>query len=264
MTQRPQIKPIPFRNIKLTIEYDGSLFHGWQTQNKNERTIQEEIEKALKFIFKSDIKLTGSGRTDSGVHALGQVANFKAKTLMTTDQIVKAINANLPEDVVILEAQNVKDDFHAQYSIKTKTYRYCISQRNVRPVVEQNYSLHFPHKLNLQKMKEAAKILTGRHDFKSFQANDPRRDFSKKGSTVRTIKQITIKKKNNQITIDIEADGFLYKMVRNIIGTLLDVGIKKITTLAVKEILRKKNRIFAGITAKSHGLFLLKATYKSS
>lgn len=246
------------RNIKCTIEYDGSKFIGWQIQPSSQRTVQGEIIKAWKKVSGETIKLIGSGRTDTGVHALGQVANFKTKSSLPIESIKNALNAKLPKDIVILEAKEVKGDFHAQYSAKRKTYRYVILNREDRPGLMNNYCLHFPHKLNLSAMRKEAKSLKGKKDFKTFQSSDPKR---KTKSTVRTIKRIEIKKSQDTVSVEIEADGFLYKMVRNIVGTLLETGTGKRPAGNIKEILTKKDRKLAGPTAKPDGLYLVKVQH---
>ena len=257
-------------NIKLTIEYDGTGFNGWQTQTarnkqvtaKAQRTIQGEIEIALKKIFKGGLKLTGSGRTDSGVHAIGQVANFKTQSSMPTEEMQNALNANLPDDIAIIKVEEAPSDFHAQYSVKSKIYRYTILNRKTRCAQQKNFSLLYPYKLNIRAMREEAESLVGRHDFKSFTASDPaKRKKGVKENTVRTIKRLMITKKGDLLTLDIEANGFLYKMVRNIVGTLLAVGSGKLAKGSIKQILAKKNRNTAGTTAKPKGLTLLEVKY---
>ena len=283
------------RNIKLTIEYVGTHFHGWQTQTKNQpfdftnskkinllrvdsedgaftskirapmksqRTVQGEITKALKKIFNTNLKLIGSGRTDSGVHALGQVANFKIKSTISTQEIRNALNANLPEDIVIRDIAEVPLNFHAQYSVKSKTYRYTIFNGPTRPVIDRHCCLFYPYKLNLRAMKKEAEALIGRKNFKSFQASNPAKRLSdKKWNTTRTVKRVNIRRAEDKIYIDIEADGFLYKMVRTTVGTLLSIGSGKLPKGSMKKILAQKNRNFAGVTAKAHGLCLLKVSY---
>ncbi|MCK5014217.1 MAG: tRNA pseudouridine(38-40) synthase TruA [Candidatus Omnitrophica bacterium] len=258
------------RNIKLTIEYDGTNFNGWQTQaarnkqavSKTQRTVQGEIEKVLRKIFKQSLKLIGSGRTDSGVHALGQVANFETRSVMPVEKMRRALNANLPEDIAIIKTEEIPLNFHARYSVKSKVYRYTILNRKARCAQQRNFSLLYPYKLNLRDMREEAKSLIGRHDFRSFTASDPAK--RKKGieeNTVRTIKRLTITKKGDLLTLDIEANGFLYKMVRNIVGTLLEIGSGKRAKQSIKRILAKKDRNTAGITAKPNGLTLLEVKY---
>ncbi len=247
------------RNIKLTIEYDGTNFKGWQTQ-LHDRTIQNEIEKSSQKIFNEKIRLIGSGRTDSGVHALGQVANFKTKSSMTCEEIQKALNANLPKDIVILKVEEVSLKFHAQYDAKRKTYRYTILHRPHRCAQQRDFCLFYPHPLNLRLMRQEAQVLIGRHNFKSFQASDPSKPH-RSTDTIRTIKHLDIRKRGDSIVIEIEANGFLYKMVRNIIGTLLEIGNNKLLKGGIRMILVQKNRTAAGYTAKALGLTLLKVTY---
>lgn len=262
--------PAMTRNIKLTIEYDGTNFCGWQrqsarngSQNKSShRTVQEEIEKVLKTIFQQNLKCTGSGRTDSGVHALGQVAHFKMNSTMSVDKMQNALNANLPDDIAIIKVEEASLSFHAQYSVKTKTYRYTILNTTARCAQQRNFCLYYPYKLNTRKMREEAKSFIGRKNFKSFTASDPaKRKARRKENTVRTIKQLTITKKGDNLIFEIEANGFLYKMVRNIVGTLLEVGRGKLARGSIKQILSQKNRGAAGNTAKAKGLALLKVRY---
>ena len=253
------------RNIKLTIEYDGTRLHGWQIQNKNQRTVQGEIEKALRRICKEKIRLIGSGRTDRGVHALGQVANFKTKSAKPLNVLTNALNANLPEDICILDSEETPENFHAQFSAKSKTYRYTILNREGRGALQRFLCWHYNQKLNLKFMKQEANELLGRKDFKSFQSTDPTKaKRHKKEHTIRTIKRIRIFKKDDYLIIEIEANGFLYKMVRNIVGTLLDIGRGKLPKGSMRKILSRKNRYFAGPTAKAKGLTLLRVTYSLS
>ena len=251
------------RNIKLTIEYDGTRFRGWQQQSPEHRTVQDEIEKALQIIFRKKIKLTVSGRTDSGVHAIGQVANFKTanRRLKTTD-IQKALNGNLPEDITILGVAEVPVGFHAQYSAKRKTYRYTILNRPVRTALDRHFCCFYPHTLSLPAMRREAAVLKGKNDFRAFMAMDTaKRATIPDKNTVRTISQLDIKKKGDAIVIEIEANGFLYKMVRNIVGTLLAIGSGQLPKGAMRRILAQKSRKLAGQTAPAQGLCLLKVTY---
>ena len=252
------------RNIKITIEYDGTLFNGWQIQNREDRTVQGEIEKALQKIFRRSgsgpIRVFGSGRTDSGAHAKGQVANFKIESLMPATEITNALNGNLPEDIVILKSEEVNLDFNAQFSAKRKTYRYTILNRKSRGVIERNFCWHYPYKLNLSLMKEEAKALIGKKDFRSFMASDPHEKIKDK-STVRQVYEAKVAKKGAFLWIDITANGFLYKMVRNIVGTLVEVGTGRLPPGSVNAILKKKNRIYASDTAPAKGLCLLNVSY---
>ena len=247
------------RNIKLIIEYDGTRLHGWQIQDAAKRTVQGEIEKACKKVFKKSMRILGSGRTDSGVHAIGQVANLKIDTRLSDTEIVRALNASLPEDIAIIEAQTVAKKFHAQYSAKSKIYRYTILNRRGRSPLARYFCHYYPHPLDVNLMRREAKVLVGKRDFKSFQATPARE--SKEKSTIRMVKKITLTKKNGFIHIDIEANGFLHKMVRNIIGTLLEIGSGRSPKGSMKRILEKKNRLAAGRTAKAKGLCLLEVKY---
>jgi len=246
------------RNFKIIFEYDGTDFCGWQTQKQGERTVQGEFEAVLSKIFKHPIKVIASGRTDSGVHARGQVISFKVETRMKPDEIKRALNGLLPADIAVHEASEVSADFHAQYSVKEKTYRYTILNRKVRSAFLRGHTLFYPYPLNVTLMRKAAKYIIGRHDFKSFQAHDPLRA---ERQTVRTIKKLVIKKEGDLITIDVTADGFLYKMVRNIVGTLLAIGSGQLPLEEMPKILKSKNRKTAPDTAPAHGLCLIQVKY---
>ncbi len=245
-------------NFKLTIEYDGTDFAGWQIQKNGERTVQAEIKKACDSIFKADVTVIASGRTDSGVHAEGQVVHFHVQTRMKPAEIQKALNSCLPKDIAVLDVKNVPDSFHAQYDAKEKTYRYIVLNSKQRSAFLRNHVYHFTYPLNLAQMRKAAKVLVGRHDFKSFQAHDPLRADK---DTIRTIKKLLIKKDGDFVTIDITANGFLYKMVRNIVGTLLAVGTAQIPVEKMALILKGKDRSAAAATAPSHGLCLMRVKY---
>ncbi len=246
------------RNFKLTLEYDGTDFNGWQIQLQGERTVQGEVQSVLSKIFKHKVSVIASGRTDAGVHALGQVVSFKAQTKMTPVEIQKAMTSFLPADVVVRDVQEVSPKFHAQHSARSKTYRYTILNSNIPSAKERNFCHFYPYKLDLSKMRREAKALVGKHDFKSFEASDPQRG---EHSSVRTIKAITITKKGDWIWIDITADGFLYKMVRNLVGVLLDAGSGRLAQGGVRKILQEKDRCKAGQTAVPQGLCLLNVVY---
>jgi len=246
------------QKYKLTIEYNGAAYSGWQVQLNSYVTIQGKLEEAARKIFKQDIKLLGSGRTDAGVHAAGQIAHCRIDTPYSNDKIKNAFNGNLPDDIVVLKVEKVKDSFHAQYSAKGKTYRYQIINRADRPALLRNFCLHYPYKLNMPLMRKEAKVLVGRHDFKSFACVD---SSDKDKDTVRTIKRLVIRKSGELITIEIEANGFLYKMVRNIVSTLLKVGSGKLEKGSVKRILAQKSRLGAVEPVQPYGLTLLKVRY---
>ncbi len=250
------------RTIKLLIEYDGTDFNGWQRQASPRRTVQAEIEKALQKIFGRKIILYGAGRTDSGVHALGQNAHFLSSSAMPVEKIVRALNGNLPPDIAIIEAEEAPAGFHAQYDARTKIYRYTIINRAERNACYRRYVLHVPQKLNLTRMRQGSRDLIGQKDFRSFQASDPA--VLKKGkrrSSVRRIKRIDFKKRGDMIFIEIEADGFLYKMVRNIVGALLEIGLGHLRTDSIRRILKQKDRSASPPTAKPQGLCLVEVKY---
>ncbi|MDP2654579.1 MAG: tRNA pseudouridine(38-40) synthase TruA [Candidatus Omnitrophota bacterium] len=250
------------RNIKLTIEYDGTEFEGWQVQGPRHRTVQGEIQKALRKIFKRDIVLVGSGRTDSGTHALGQAANFKAETSMPAEEMVRALNANLPADIAVLAAAEVPDGFHAQFNAKSKTYRYTILNRPVRCACLRKLAFHVPYPLDATLMRREGQVLVGRKDFRSFMASDTAEKMKPgEKDTVRTIRRLSVKKEGPWISIDVESDGFLYKMVRNIVGTLIEIGSGKLPSGSMRKILLQKDRGYAGDTAPARGLCLVTVRY---
>ena len=245
------------KTFKLTIEYDGTDFNGWQVQTNAKRTVQGELEAVLLKIFKKRVVLMGSGRTDSGVHAKGQVAHFRADTDMPCDEIQRALNFNLSADIVILKIQEADKDFHAQMDAKWKTYSYTILGRPYRSALDRKRCCFFPKKINLALMKKEAKALVGRRDFKTFANVDPSRTCD----AIRTIRRLDIKKKGAYIVLTIEANGFLYKMVRNIVGTLLGVGSGRFPAGSVKKMLKSRDRRVAGVAAPPQGLCLEEVVY---
>lgn len=243
------------RNIKLTIEYDGTNYCGWQNQI-NGTSVQEVIEKALKKILKQKIKLIGAGRTDSGVHACGQVANFRTASRLTGRELLFALNSNLPKDIAVKKVEEVGPGFHARFKAKSKLYTYTIFNSLIPSPLERRYSYQYKIPLDVRLMKKEAKALLGRHSFKSFQA------ASKDGcSSISNVKRISIKNNCQRISIDIEATGFLYNMARNIVGTLIDVGRGRLQEGDVRRILKAKDRSLAGPTAPAKGLCLMKVNY---
>jgi len=244
------------KNFKITIEYDGSAYHGWQRQAAD-RTIQGEIENALMTMTGDSVTVTGSGRTDAGVHALNQVANFLCATSLTPEIFLKGLNSLLPEDIVITSCKVVPEKFHARYDVKSKVYHYKILNRLLPAAISRQYAWHIRKKLDLSAMKEAIQCIIGSHDFKAFEGSG-----SPRASTVRCITSADlVKTDNDYLVLKIEGDGFLKFMVRNIVGTLVDVGLDKITSDDFKRILISKDRNLAGITAPAHGLFLMNVRY---
>ncbi len=246
------------RNFKITIEYQGTNYNGWQTQKRkpSTKTIQGTIEKALGRILREKVSLVGSGRTDSGVHALAQVANFKTARDLSGKEIKRSLNATLPEDIGISNIREVLSNFHARFDVKSKVYRYSLLNSPEKPIFNRQYHYRCLYKLDLNLMRKESEELVGRHNFKSFQAAE-----KKERSSIRRLKKITIKKHNGFIYFDIEAEGFLYKMARNIVGTLIDIGRGRLAKGSIKRILRLKNRKFAGSTVPAKGLCLMKVNY---
>ena len=247
------------RNIKLVIEYDGKEFNGWQKQ-PNKLNIQGEIERAIKQITGEEVDLTASGRTDAGVHALGQVANFKTNSDIPIEKIPIALNSNLKKSIVIKSAQEVEERFHSRLNCKRKTYRYIINNSRYGTAIYRNLETHIPTKLNIQKMQEAVKYFEGEHDFKAFKASG-----TSSKSSVRTIYNAkVIDAGNERIYIELTGSGFLYNMVRIISGTLVEVGLGKIEPKEIKKIIESKKRENAGKTLQPQGLYLVNVEYEPS
>ena len=243
------------RNIKLTIEYDGKCYNGWQKQ-PNKLNIQGEIERAIYNITKEEVDLIGSGRTDAGVHALGQVANFKTNSQISIEKLPLAINSQLKNSIVIKEAEEVNERFHSRYNAKRKTYRYIINNSKCGTAIYRNLEYSYPFKLDAEKMKQASKYFEGEHDFKAFKSSGT----SSKNS-VRTIYKAIVKQEGEKIIIELTGNGFLYNMVRIISGTLLDVGLGKIQPEEIPEMIESKDRQRAGRTLPAHGLYLVQVVY---
>ena len=248
------------RNIKLVVEYDGSNYSGWQVQNrrnkKDKKTIQQCLEKALGQILQEKVKLIGSGRTDAGVHAQGQVANCKTKSKLSCGNIQLALNSLLADDIRIKQVREVPLDFHARFSAQSKLYRYSIVNGSFVSPFLRDYAYLVKYPLDVQKMRRAAKYLLGKHDFRSFQAKDKIQRHS-----LRKVLRLVIRKHKNLICLDIEADGFLYRMARNIVGTLIEVGRGRLRPEGLQRIIKAKNREYAGPCAPAKGLCLMAVRY---
>ncbi|MEG0371276.1 MAG: tRNA pseudouridine(38-40) synthase TruA [Clostridium sp.] len=243
------------RNIKLIIEYDGTNYCGWQRQ-KYGVSVEETLEKVIIDLVQEDIEIIGSSRTDSGVHARGQVATFKTNSRILARKFPLAINSKLPKDIVVVSSEEVNMDFHPRRSSKGKQYSYRIFNRRIDPALMRNSYAHIKYELDIDKMKAAARYFVGKHDFSSFKS----KGGSGKGS-VREIYNLNIIKDGDYITIIVEGNGFLYNMVRIIAGTLIDVGRGRIPYDSIEDIINSKNRQKAGITAKAKGLYLEKVYY---
>jgi len=251
------------RNFQLTLEYDGTNYNGWQTQATNQkkkggtvRTIQTVLGEALFRLFTKRVKLNSSGRTDSGVHAEAQVVNFKVRTELKPPRIKKALNSLLPPDIRVKKVKIVSTDFNAQHDALSKTYRYVICNKDYVPAFARHYVYHFTYPLNIYLMRKEAKVLLGTHDFSAFKSSGGETTDCK-----RRIKRIKIKKKEEFIEIEIEADGFLYNMVRNIVGTLLEIARGKFPPGSMKRILQSRDRKTAGPTVPAKGLSLVSVKY---
>lgn len=243
------------RNIKLTIEYDGTKFGGWQKQ-PNKLNIQGEIEQAIYEITGEEVELNASGRTDSGVHSLGQVANFKTNSKIEIEIIPLAINSKLKKSIVIKAAEEVPENFHARYNCKGKKYRYIINNSYSGTAIYRNLEYHIPQKLDIEKMKDAIKYFEGEHDFKGFRASG-----TSSKSSVRIIYKAEVKQEGEKVIIELTGNGFMYNMVRIISGTIVDVGLGKINPKEISNIIASKDRNRAGKTLPAHGLYLVEVYY---
>jgi tRNA pseudouridine38-40 synthase len=243
------------RNIRLVLSYDGSEFSGWQVQ-PGRRTIQDTIECALETILKEKTRIHAAGRTDAGVHAFGQVATFNTGSVIPTDALLRAINSLLPADIAVASAQDARLDFHPRYSAKSKTYIYAVSLSPVKNPLLSRYALHIKHNLDIEAMENAAHFFFGEHDFASFMGvGTPVK------STVRHVMESAIFVNGNMLYYAIKGNGFLRHMVRNIVGTLLEVGKKKIDPSDIKKIIDSRNRAEAGPTTPPQGLYLVSVEY---
>ena len=247
--------------FKLVIAYDGTAYEGWQVQ-KIGTGVQQIIETALAKLFPSTPRLHSSSRTDTGVHALGMVAHFQvpmAEARMTPRKLVLALNAHLPADIRIVSAARAHSRFHARFDAAGKQYRYLVWNHAAMNPLLRHAAWHVPRKLDLRLMREAARLFVGKHDFQSFAANPG----YKKETTVRTLTRCDLKKSGAQYTFVIEGDGFLYKMCRGIVGTIVQAGLGKFPPDEIKVMLAKADRRVAGMTAPAHGLVLWKVFYST-
>lgn len=247
------------RIIKLTIGYLGEMYNGWQIQPEypHVKTVQNELQKALKILTKEDIKILGAGRTDAGVSALGQVASFFTSSSIPHDRYPDALNGILPDDIVVYNGEAVEHDFHPIKSAKGKWYRYHIYTGKFPHVFYNKISHHIPHGLDVKKMALAASMLLGEHDFRSFcVVKTTKKDF------IRNIKKCKITVDKNFVFIDVYGDGFLHNMVRIIAGTLINIGNGKLLPKDIPDIINAKDRALAGPTAPAKGLCLVKVDYE--
>ncbi|MCO7125517.1 tRNA pseudouridine(38-40) synthase TruA [Sporolactobacillus shoreicorticis] len=243
-------------NYKLTIQYDGGRYKGWQRLGNDKNTIQGKIEAALTVLDGDPVEIVGCSRTDAGVHALGQVANFKTKKLLTEEGIYHHLNHHLPQDISVIDVARVPERFHARYNAKEKSYLYKIWNGPISNPFMRKYSMHVDEKLDVGLMKQASHDFIGTHDFTAY-ANAK----SKKKPAVRTISAIIIDAHDDFIDIRLTGDGFLYNMARKMVGTLIEAGLGVIDASAILQILESKKRVRTGRMAEACGLYLEKVKY---
>ncbi len=254
------------RNIKLTLEYDGTDFYGFQRQPGGVPTIQQALESALEKLFREKTPIaSASSRTDAGVHAEDQIVHFKTVHELSCSRLARAINHFLPPAISVKKAEEVSENFHARFQPISKIYEYYIWNHSSRPAIGRNFVHHEPAPLKIEAMKKAAKYFLGKHDFRAFTSEDrivKGRGASKaKISFARTIQKLTIQKKSSKIVFTFQADGFLYHMVRNIAGTLVAVGKGKLAAESIPRILKSRDRKQAAATLPARGLCLKRVIY---
>ncbi|MEQ8786060.1 MAG: tRNA pseudouridine(38-40) synthase TruA [Pirellulaceae bacterium] len=247
------------RFLRLTVAYDGSAYHGWQAQ-ADLPTVQEALERAIASVTGENVRVVGSGRTDAGVHALGQAVSFATSSQLSTDVLRRALDATTPEDIAVLDVREAPQGFNAIDHALGKRYRYVVQDGRQRDIFARGHAWFVPHRLDESAMQRAATALVGRHDFKSFEAAG-----SPRLSSVRTVRDLTIERREGELSdllhLEIEADGFLYNMVRIIVGTLVQVGVGKERETWPAEVLAARDRTLAGPTAPPQGLFMLWVDY---
>lgn len=246
------------RNIKLTIEYDGRRYLGWQRLSNSDKTIQGKIESVIFQMTDEKIEIIGSGRTDAGTHARAQVANFKTNSKMSLMEMRDYLNRYLPNDIVIKQVEEVPERFHSRYNVLGKQYSYYVWTGQVPNVFEAAHSFHYEKPLDLELISEACEKLVGQHDFIGFSSLK-----KTKKSTVRELSKVSVTKDGDMLHFKFEGEGFLYKMVRILVGTLLEIGDGTLPVEIVDEVFERKIRQEAGVTVPSHGLFLDEVYYKN-
>lgn len=244
------------RNIKMILQYDGTRYKGWQKQTEDIYTLQGKLESTLNAMTEEEIQLIGCGRTDTGVHALNYTANFHTRSNMDAENMLKYLNDNLPDDIAVKSIKDASERFHARYNILSKTYLYRINNGEIKNVFDRKYIHNISVKLDLEKMRKCSEVLVGTHDFQSFTTLK-----SKTKSTVRTINYIDIEEKDGVIEIEVNGNGFLWNMVRIILGTLIEAGKGKLNESDVENILNAKKRADAGPMVPAKALFLKDVEY---
>jgi tRNA pseudouridine38-40 synthase len=250
---------MPVRWLKLTVSYDGRAYAGWQIQ-PDKPTVQGTFQATWEKLTQERVNVTAAGRTDAGVHALGQVVGVSTETRLANDVLFRGLNALLPDDIVVVSIEDAPDRFHATYDAVGKRYRYVIHNGRAPSVFERHYAWHYPHPLDAAAMHEAGQALVGRHDFSSFESAG-----SERPDSVRTIQELVVVRGCgdlcHRVMIAVAGDGFLYNMVRTIVGTLVEVGRRRRSVSWPAEVLAAKDRRSAGQTAPPHGLFLVSVDY---
>ena len=247
------------RNFKIVIQYEGTKYQGWQRQESTGNTIQGKFEAILSKMTGSKVQIDGSGRTDAGVHARGQVANLHIEESFSKEEILSYLNHYLPDDIAVTSIEKVDDRFHSRYQATAKTYRYHIHIGQIPDVFRRKYEYQYEKELDIDRMKKAASYLTGTHDFAAFCGNK-----KMKKSTVRTIYEIRFTVEGNDLMIDYRGNGFLQNMIRILTGTLIEVGDKRRDPEEIKTILESRNRMMAGYTAPACGLTLMNVEYANN
>jgi tRNA pseudouridine38-40 synthase len=247
--------PAPLRNIRLVVEYDGTRYSGWQIQ-KGRPTVQAEIRRAVRRITGERATVIGASRTDAGVHATGQVANFRTSSRIPAERLVHALNFYLPQDIGVRQARDVSPTFHAQFDARWKSYRYLLHNSPTRRPLIRASALHVRPRLDLAAMRQAARVFVGRRDFRAFGS-----EVGRKKTTVRTIYRLDLRRVGECVIFEISGDGFLYTMVRSIVGTLIRAGQRRITPAEVRRILEQGDRSAAGPVVGPEGLCLVRVCY---
>ncbi|MCC7476604.1 MAG: tRNA pseudouridine(38-40) synthase TruA [Pirellulales bacterium] len=246
---------MPVRWLKLTVAYDGAGYSGWQFQ-PDRSTVQGTFEATWQRLTQESLRVTAAGRTDAGVHALGQVVGLATETRLANDELLRGLNALLPEDIAVCAIEDARERFHATRDAVGKRYRYRIHNDRVRAVFERHYAWHYPQPLDAGAMSRAGQALVGRHEFSSFETAG-----SERPDSIRTIYELAVARRDREITLEVAGDGFLYNMVRTIVGTLVEVGVGKRPIEWPGEVLAACDRRRAGQTAPAEGLFLVQVDY---
>jgi len=244
------------RNIKMIVSYDGSRYNGWQRQKNSPNTIQELIENVIHDCIKEKVTIISSGRTDAGVHAYGQVINFNVQSTLPLKEIQRVINIALPNDIAIKSIEEVGERFHSRYNAKSKIYVYKILNSDVHDPFIRKYAYYCPHDLDIEKMKRAARLFIGQHNFNGFSSAK-----ASNKSTERIIYSLDIVQNGEEIEISYHGNGFLYNMVRIMTGTLIEIGLRKLPEDVITTALKTGERQVAGYTAPPHGLVLAEVKY---